>query len=61
MYIFLQNLPTMIILDLIFYRTLSLKFLPVPPPPEARITIVTNHSHAYHQLSHQHLPIKMMS
>ena len=30
---FLQNLPTMNILDLIVYRTLSLNFLPVPPLP----------------------------
>jgi hypothetical protein len=33
MYIFLQNLSTMNILDSIFYRTLFLQILPVPPSP----------------------------
>jgi hypothetical protein len=32
---FLQNLSTMNILDPIFYCTLFLRFLPVPPPPGA--------------------------
>ena len=39
MYIFfIQNLPTMNILDLILYRKLFLKFSPVPPPPECPTT-----------------------
>ena len=32
--IVLRNLPTMNILDLVFYRTWFLKFLPIPLPEE---------------------------